>query len=390
MARWKQGVSAVFVFTVCCAGGFVAEENGNSPPEDRSRLPDNFYFTGPMVEMFVEQMSENLSRQLQLDPEQQEVTRSSLQQRITHWLIDNRENMEPVLNEFMGMWAGRQSPTAERMAEWSRRALPVLNDAIGMFKETSEGWREYLSDEQNVLLDGNLAAMDVGTRFVTERLSDWQQGGYDPTVHWHRAPGFREAKREEDKRIREEQQYAAAIARGESPDLPEHLRIDALPGADAVVQPEAAAEPGNPGSEVDGSVSPPIAAQRPGTPPVQPPAGIGTATAPDEWQQYVDAFCARYNLTAEQRSKAQQFLDSARTQRDAWRAKSAERRSRLEALLRTAKTDEGRKAAQKNLEDLDRTFKNQFERLKEKLEKLPTREQKRTAAEGPQAKASGG
>lgn len=365
--------------------------------ENRDELPDTFYPTKSMIRFLADGMSEQLREQLGLDPEQLDLTRSSLEKRISHYLVENRNDVQPVLNDFLGLWSQRQAPTVESVQEFARKALPVFNSFQTTLKESTDDWREFLTEEQGVMLDGNMAAFDVGARFMTERLQSWEAGEFDPATQWRKAPGFEEKQRAEDKRIHEEQEYASGIARGEDPPVPEHLRAEMglPPSTPQLNQPDAAVSGNADTSGGDVTISQPgqvgEGAPIPAQPPGQPAQGraLATPAVQDEWGVYVEQFCGRYALTAEQRARAAQFLQQAREQRDTWQSKKATQFARLEQLMATAKTDQGRETAKQQLDKLRQPFQTQFSKLKERLEKLPTREQRAAAvAPPPQANAT--
>lgn len=357
-----------------------------SPYDSRGReneLPDDFYPTKSMVRMISEAMSEQLKHQLSLDEQQLELTRASLEENLSSYLVQNRKDVQPVLNDFMRLWSQGQPPSVEVVQNFAQRALPVWESFQSTIQETSDGWREFLTDEQNVMLDGNLAAFEVGARFMRERLQSWEAGEFDVATQWRKSPGFREAKRAEDQRIVAEQEYVAAVARGENPPVPPHLQGEYDPSADGSFGHEAASGGAAMETPGGGAHTPAggNAAARPGA--------VTAAQPQDEWAIHVQQFCDRYNLNAEQRARAQQFLEQARQQRDNWQKKKAGQFARLEQLMASAKTDQGRETAKQQLDKLRQPFQTQFAKLKERLEKLPTREQRAAAAApAPQANAA--
>ena len=95
----------------------------------------------------------------------------------------------------------------------------------------------------------------------------------------------------------------------------------------------------------------------------------------DEWARYVRAFIARYQLTERQQRRAWRFYQIYRDARDR-AASSAKRRERRLGDKDDPQVQERRKSARERVE---RDRSRLFERLKARLEKLPTRAQRRDA-----------
>lgn len=365
-----------------------------------NELPDSFYPTKSMVRAFVDQFTEQMGRQLQLDEQQLDTLRASYYERVSTYLVAQRADVEPVLNGFIGMWSERQAPQPEKIAEWAQKAGPVIEGIKGTILETAEEFRPNLSDEQNTLLDGNIAAFNVGSNFMQTKIQTWADGGFDAEREWHRSPGHREAARAEEKEVRAEQEYAAALARNDpNPPIPAHWRTEGDAGA-AVAggHPIAttAAGDGGPGGEqvVMGTPTGNFDGGEAGV--VQPgaanPAAARTAqpaSAADPWAADVEAFCAKYKLNPEQRAAAERILREAARQRDEWLQKKSHERTALENALKSPKlTEKGRADYAARLKKLDDGVNGIRRRMTERLEKIPTRAQREQASAKPDVSAN--
>ncbi|MGE3181940.1 MAG: hypothetical protein AB7N71_09935 [Phycisphaerae bacterium] len=356
-----------------CAATALAQTNDRDDRDPMENLPDEFYFTKGMVNWFVTEFSNKMGEQLNMDQEQIELTRENFRESLPRWFSEQRKDLQPVMNEFLEMWAKNEAPTPEQVSEWSERALPAFDSFTNMLVETSEATRGYLTEEQNTILDGNIAAFNVGTSYARARLQEWQEGGFDAEVHWHRAPGHQQAVREEQKLIHAEEEYARQVAEGKNPDPPEHWVNDGAGGTNAAGNAVAGANKGARSAPANNAT---------------PRAPAAAAKAVDEMEQYTAAFCQRYELDQAQHAKAYQFLKDAQEQRDRWQTRIAEREVKLNEMIARASTDGGRQAAQQKLDKIREPFARHFDKLKERLEKLPTAQQRANAAPAPAAVAA--
>lgn len=354
----------------------AAAQNGDY---DRSRadkripaeLPDEFYPTKSMVSWVVEQSTNQFSESLGLDPQQKEILVAKFMAEIPRYLAENRDTLQPTINNFINMMASQEAPTPEKVAEWAQKALPAVEGFTGHLRELTDSMREHLTDEQNVSLDGMQAAFDVGTKHMLGRLSDWGDGGFDATRDWHRSPGHREREREREQKIGSEAEYFKAVAEGRTDVAPPpHLVEEGIVPANAAVV-------GGPGAANGAAVA---GGANPGAPQAAARGPAAAAAAKDEWTLYVEQFCDRYQLNAEQRAKASQFLARAQAQRADWMGKKGALIERLEQMLKSAKTEDGKKQAEQQLSKLKEPFSRHFNQLKEKLDKLPTAKQRSEAA----------
>ncbi|MCC6360027.1 MAG: hypothetical protein IT450_14885, partial [Phycisphaerales bacterium] len=103
----------------------------------------------------------------------------------------------------------------------------------------------------------------------------------------------------------------------------------------------------------------------------------------DEWTLYVERFIAKYDLDQEQQSKARLFLSNAQERRDNYlsSADNVKKIEELEKLFRSADNEQLIETAEAKYKALMAPVDNAFETLKEKLDTLPTRAQRKKALE---------
>ena len=102
----------------------------------------------------------------------------------------------------------------------------------------------------------------------------------------------------------------------------------------------------------------------------------------DEWEKYTRDFVRRYELNKDQSAAAWRVLKSCQEQRTAYLRSRRDQIAHLEAKLRAPKSDDDREKLPRQLEELKKPIQQIFEeRLKPKLDRLPTRAQREAAKE---------
>lgn len=294
---------------------------------------------------------------------------------------------------FVETRASGQPFTPEQIAHWMELAQPVFEDALDRTEQASKIFMDQLDPEQRQLVQqdldatlGRVADMDkLAQRWRNGEWnpSDWgleddpiQSGTWTPGEAGGKAAGGAAQSRGGGRTLggapRRPRDAAARHAEAEqgAPAAPDDPTVEP---ADAP-RPRGGAARGTRGSEA-GAEDEMGADERPG------PRRDGKAAASgpsDDWAAYVRSFIAKYQLNEEQRQRAWLLYEDARARREVF-SKRAERIAKEIAQ----KSGEGSEAAagalaehaQQNKKDEARLF----EQLKQRLERIPTRSQRREA-----------
>ncbi|MCA9244656.1 MAG: hypothetical protein KDA32_11905 [Phycisphaerales bacterium] len=317
----------------------------------KAKVPEaGFWPTERMIDLAIDRITDEMAGHYDLDDEQLYETRATIKERVPKWLHENRAEIQTLMNQFFEAQLSGEAPEPNAVAVWSQRALPLINEFKGVVNNMSDDFREFWNDDQQIMLDGELAAFNTGIGLVNNKMSVWADGGYDPETEWIGDP---EARRDKERKERED-----------ADKIIEAARQDAMNGG----------APSGAGSVSGVEGAPPA----PGAPNVK---GAAAPVKPkDEWEQYTDEFIARYKLTDEQQQKARMYLKEAQSNRDSYKAKNASRRVEAEALIKKADTPEMKAEAEASLHRMDRTVDRYFDKLKDNLNRLPTRKQRAEAA----------
>jgi len=324
---------------VCLATAQPADNRGPSRAEQVPAA--GFWPTQRMAEIGIDRISEELAKQYALDPDQMGNTRDLLKERFPAWMQENRAELQTLLNQWIEATIAGEPPSAEDVAHWSERFAPLFEEFTTLVDDTAEDMATFMTDEQRILLDGELAAFHVGARFMRSRLDVWRDGGYDWVSEWPRSEQFQQHEQSRIKDLNANQDSARYEAWG----------MDAPHDA---TQPEQQPQR-------------PTAAQR----------------GQDEWAAYVEAFIRRYQLTETQQNAAQRYLRQQTAQRDRYLQRRVGRLDEVEQKLKTG-PDAGEKSRlEAELAELKQPLARMFDILKERLDRLPTRKQRAAAESAP-------
>lgn len=326
-----------------------------------------------VMEKLLDRIAEKMAIDLQFDEAQAEESRRIFKENVLKFIKQNQREMTQLANEFLEMRLDVNPPSPEAVADWATRATPMLERSKEIVNNVSEQMRPIMNDEQQVKMEASLAAFEVGTNFVGRRLQSWSGGGFDVATDWYRSPGVqkldRERARELESAVRQARETKLAALRGEAPQIAE-------------AQSEPLAEPAVPVSSKENPA--PADPTQPQTTAPKPAVAKAAPAAPkDEWTIYTENFITRYKLTADQQQKAMTHLGNAQSQRENFLRGKGRQMEDIERKFKAAKSPEEVKGADEQYQQLMKPVERMFGTLKEKLDALPTREQRRSAAPAP-------
>lgn len=320
------GILAAALLTTSALAQNADEYDQDRPPRRATKIPtEGFWPTQKMMDRVIDRITDQMAKHYEFDDNQLELTRDLFKDRFPSFLNENRAEIQTLMNQYFEALLDTEPPPVEAVAEWAQRVQPLLAEFDEVATEVTEGMREYLTDEQVTMLDAESAAFQAGMTMAQNKLSVWAEGGYDPETEWiHSRSNRRERDRAED------------------------------------------ATPATEGAEADDSEL----------------ADSGAAKTPkDEWTIYTERFIERYDLDVEQKQKAFAFLRRQQEARDKYLRGKADEMARVTKLLSEAQTEEERQAALAAYSRLNAPVDRMFEQLKDRLNTLPTRAQRKAAAD---------
>lgn len=339
---------------MAAVGAVTARAQRAEPPASAGTAPPLPWSASNLANPIMDHLVGRIADQYRFDDAQRARMQKLVRERFSAWVGDNLSAIQPALDEFAAVQQSNDAPQPEHIGQWAERVLPLVRSFADTYSEAADEMRGFLRGDQIDQLDRDRAAFAAGLAIVNDRLTVWQEGGFDPAAEWSADPEVRRAMAEEQ-RIEAEQRVAAA-------------RNQARASATAAV------EAGSADAATHGPTTP--------LPPSPAPAGV--APALDEWERYVEDFIQRYDLTEEQQQQAHRFLRERRQNRDEYRRRNAASVAEAQRLAAGGEGPE-RARAKATTDRLANQTAEQFRRLKTQLETIPTRQQRRAAHAQPAA-----
>ncbi len=334
-----------------------------------------------LLDNLIEKAVNGLSHQYGFDEYQKEEMREVLRNRVPAFLSEHQDNLQGLLNEWLETASAPEPPTADYAADWAKRALPMVDEFRGLLDTVSGDMREFITDDQEVILEGYLAAADIATQQVDARLHEFAAGKFNPERHWPGSPKFNRLEPAQQEALVKDMESA----RFDAMDYYEQTYarsapLQQNPSEPARIEPASDNPPSNPPDNPPNVRSAPQKTQKTQSPPAAPKEDK------DEWTLYVERFIERYQLNSEQQQKAHLFLDQQKTRKESYLASKGREVERITKMFQDAGKDAKRmELAENAYRKLHEPVGLMFEKLKQKLETLPTRSQRRSAAQADRA-----
>ena len=267
------------------------------------------------------------------------------------FFMQNAETLLPVAREIIDTRLANKPFTPEQVQQWSKVVRPVIERwRQGAGREVNAFAKRYLTPEQQAKVQEDLVIIDKRLVKVIGQIKDrWETGQWSPEM-W-----------------------------GLGKD-PVHMGLQAKLAAKGDQKDLAAKSQDTPPS----TPPPPPVSRGPMRLGERPAGGVtfskqDASSLPDEtkWVAYVRQFCDRYGLSKAQKASAYAILKDLQEQAQAYRSSRSEEIKRLEARIRKGESAEDRREAQAELRDVLRGIEELFERLKSRLESIPTADQLR-------------
>ncbi|RMF85814.1 MAG: hypothetical protein D6744_00755 [Planctomycetota bacterium] len=403
MKRRCSAALAVGVLVGFAAAPAIAQNDRQSESTGYGAVIDN-------IDLLLDNYANFLARKYDLTDEQDAYTRQLLRERSYEFLDQYEDELRDLVDRLFEVRTGADMDDQE-LIEWGQRVAPIYEKARDLIIQGNNDWREILSDSQKRIHDEDLKLMYKSFETTEEQIQRIVSG--EMTVEEFRNPRrFRNKSASRANSARPRQTPPPPTAQGAPPsptDSPARMQPTGAGEPIRRITPEGAAENAPPNPR---DVPPPRprserrATRNPESPqPKQVENQPRTARRSSksnspvgEWERYVEQFIARYKLNDEQTQQAHAILADCKKQAESY---TRSRQSMIEEIDKRAaelKADKDKQTASKRKAEISKLEQRKadllapisqiFERqLKPKLEKLPTRAQRR-AAEQAEAKKS--
>lgn len=384
----------------------VAQDDDREPSTGYTAILDN-------IDLLVDNYARFLARKYDLTEEQDEYTKSLLRERSYDFLDKYEGELRNSIDRLFDVRTGGEM-TPEELIEWGRRVQPIYDEAKKLIVDGNDEWREILTPAQQKIHDQDLKLMYQSFETTEDQLGRILSG--EMTVEEFRSPqkGRRTSSKrtpsrpppDEPRRIEQEPLEPPPPPPPPPPEDDPEPRISPRDQSSAVR--EAGRAGGNvvqrPGerpptrtserrSQPERKRADPRDARRDRARPTRPTGKSGGQEFESQWEKYVREFIEKYELNDEQSQKAYAVLEDCETQANRYvqgrQSQIEQYDKQIEGLKSSDDKEKSKKIAEltekrKQLMDpIDRVFEKQ---LKPRLEKLPTRAQRRAAEEAAKKK----
>lgn len=439
---WIRGavVAALVVAAAGTASGQEKKDRKGDSSGGYSAILDN-------MDMLVENYAKFLGRKYDLNDEQYGYTKQLLRDKVYGFLDKNETVVRDLFDQmFQARTAGNMSQ--DGLIDWGKRVGPIYEEAKKLIESANSEWRETLNDQQRAIHDEDLKLMKQSFDETDEKLTRIQHGEMTIEEFVKPSGGRPKGPRTRPQQTAQTAENGDAVPIGDGQRRTSQSFIKPSPGVknqegtnganspppispvppdgqdpaaqhqqNQVIHPAGEAPPGeqpqpNPEAEnVDPAAPTPPHARNTRTTRQVQPKGVGK-NFESEWEKYVRDFIQKYQLNDEQTQRANAILADCEAQAErqlAGKKSELERIEKREGELKAVpaagakgaapdakspdakggdnkgkETAELAKKRDEILAPINRIFEDQ---LKPKLEKLPTRAQRKAAEEAATKKA---
>ncbi len=359
------------------------------------------------IDLLVDNYSRFLGRKYDLTEEQDEYTKYLLRERSYEFLEQHEDNLRNLVDRLFEVRTGGEM-TMEELIKWGQQAQPIYKEAKKLIIVGNDEWREILTPEQQKIHDEDLQLM-LQSFETTEGQLDRMLAG-EMTVEEFRSPqrGRRSNRArttkptptvtepvidDSPKRLQKppplRKPPSSNAERGADKDGTRVERLDRERKSSRLQRAPGRSESGAKAGESSSAGRKRSAAK-------QPSAKAGGKQTPETaWEKYVREFIAKYRLNDEQAQKANAVLQDCETQAKRITIGNQDRIEKINRQLAEVKQSKDKKKSKtisalteqrkKLTAPIDRIFEQQ---LKPRLERLPTRAQRRAAEDAVKKKSS--
>ena len=291
-------------------------------PTNPAAALEGFWPSERQMELLLLRWADMGTNKYDLDEQQMKQMRENVLERWPRFFAEHREQIQPVLNEWIEMRIGMEPPPQERVQAWSAQAEPIFEEFATEFDEGAREFREVLKPMQRAKFELEMLQFGVGMQVARAKLTQWKEGKYEEEEFWEMPPSEFRRRR------------AARQAQRVEGAAPKAVRDDQI------------------GRELG------------------------------RWDRFVAEFIDAYALDESQQTTANSLLNELKERAIAHRDRNRDRIFKLEERIAAGKEGEDELAEiKRQLVELYGPIDDMFTELKNRLEALPTTEQRARVGE---------
>lgn len=333
-----------------------------------------------------------LARKYNLNDEQDAYTQKLMRERTQQFLDKHKDQLFDMVDRMFEVRGGAEM-SQDELHSWGEAAQPIYEEAKQMIVQSNDEWRQILNDEQKKIHDEDLRLMNESFAQTEDQLNRINSG--DMTIE-----EFRQGNRKTGSAGPKPKTVNKRNPPGEAGTSPGggSGAPNAMGNPKPINPKSTGSSPGKtmPGGSPSGRPGEPNGAgpHSPGTEAghsdTAKKAGAtntkaGTAPKESEWEAYVRDFIQKYQLNEDQAQKARDILKDSQDQAARHLDSKKKEVEKLDKEIAATKESKDKEKT-KTLADLNQKrgkltdpVNQIFDRMKARLNKLPTRAQMRAA-----------
>ena len=187
----RRALSAVVTAAMLLASIATASAAGpDSPPDDQPAQLEGFWPTSRMIESLIHRWAAESAQKYDLRPDQRRAVEDKLLKRWSTFLNDNRVELQPLVNEFVEARIALDPPTADQVADWASRAIPVYQRLRANLEEGQSEIRSLMNADQQARFDAERAKKTTGLQVFGSKLKRWSVGNFKQREWWRPPRGY--------------------------------------------------------------------------------------------------------------------------------------------------------------------------------------------------------
>ncbi len=168
------------LFTSLAASGQPkqAEPKPASPPADAAAILESPTTpTSATVEKIMEDAVRNISRRYNLNDEQTSETQKLMKREVNRFLKEHEAEVWPLIRDLLAAQLGGKPPeNGEEVKRIGKSARPLAALAKDAILKANEEWRMYLTPDQKITHDYDVAEIEKTFAQIDKNFSDWSSG----------------------------------------------------------------------------------------------------------------------------------------------------------------------------------------------------------------------
>lgn len=191
----------------------------DQPVEAATKRAGGMWPSPKLMNLMLARWADQIGEEYELEPEQRAMVREQVSERWSSFLEENRDDIEPLVTEFLELRMELTPPAKDSVQSWAQRAMPVYDQFRKQVTGTNGDLRQVLTPKQRIKFEIDAMQFAVGMQFAEGRLNQWKSGDFDPKDFWEPPPSAREdrtkrweqrrARRQEQRRLREQRETEA-------------------------------------------------------------------------------------------------------------------------------------------------------------------------------------